>query len=153
MASLSLPDGRLLCRIQGSLYVHGVPLVHYTHGICPETGRRIIARGVIAVGRLATGILAIGHASFGVVAIGQLGLGLLLGLGQGTTGLIAIGQMALGLYFGIGQFATGFTAIGQIAFGKYVLAQIGYGDYVWSTSRHDPEAVNFFRALFARYFP
>jgi len=131
----------------------GLPLVHYTRGICPETGKRIIARGVIAIGRLAAGILAIGHASFGVVAIGQLGLGLLLGLGQGSTGLIAIGQLAAGLYFGLGQIATGYTAVGQIAVGKYVLAQIGYGDHVWSTSRRDPEAVNYFRALFASYFP
>ena len=49
--------------------------MHYTRGKCPETGRRIIAKGVIAVGRLATGIVAIGHASFGLIAIGQLAYG------------------------------------------------------------------------------
>jgi hypothetical protein len=73
----------------------GLPLLHYTRGICPETGRRIIAKGVLAVGRLAMGVLAIGHASFGAIAIGQLGLGILLGLGQGATGLYAVGQVAL----------------------------------------------------------
>ena len=41
----------------------GLPLVHYTFGRNPETGRRVVAKGVIAVGRLACGIVAIGHAS------------------------------------------------------------------------------------------
>src|SRR3990172_3775434 len=72
----------------------GLRLLHYTRGKCPETGRRIIAKGVVAVGRLAMGILAIGHASFGVIAIGQLGLGIVLGLGQGSTGIYAVGQFA-----------------------------------------------------------
>ncbi|MHC4479291.1 MAG: hypothetical protein ACYTEL_27040, partial [Planctomycetota bacterium] len=70
----------------------GLPLVHYTFGRNPETGRRVVAKGVIAVGRLACGIVAIGHASFGLVAIGQLALGLGLGLGQFATGLAVIGQ-------------------------------------------------------------
>ena len=129
----------------------GLPLLHYTRGICPETGRRVIAKGVVGVGRLATGILAIGHASFGLIAIGQLGLGVLLGLGQGATGLYAIGQAAIGLLFGLGQVATGEIAIGQLAYGKYVLAQMGYGDFVWSTKRADPEAVVFFKSLLARF--
>ena len=129
----------------------GLPLLHYTRGKCPETGKRVVAKGVVAVGRLAMGIVAVGHASFGVVAIGQLGLGLLLGLGQGATGLYAVGQAAIGLMFGLGQFATGETAIGQLAYGNYVLAQMGYGDYVWSMKRADPEAVAFFRSLLARF--
>ena len=128
----------------------GLPLLHYTRGKCPETGRRIIARGVIGVGRLATGIVAIGQASFGLIAIGQLGLGLLLGLGQGSTGLFAIGQLAGGLLFGLGQLATGWVAIGQFGYGKYVLAQMGYGDHVWSLKQKDPVAIQFFRLLLSR---
>jgi len=129
----------------------GLPLIHYTRGKCPETGRRIIARGVIGVGRLATGIIAIGHASFGLIAIGQLGLGLLLGLGQGSTGLFAIGQLAGGLLFGLGQLATGWIAIGMFGYGKYVLAMEGVGDFVWSMKRKDPVAVEFFKALLFRF--
>jgi hypothetical protein len=53
--------------------------------------------------------------------------------------------------FGLGQFATGQIAIGQFAYGKYVLAQLGYGDYVWSMKRADPEAVEFFKTLLARF--
>ena len=145
------PNGAYFTEFKSHATFLGLPLFHYTRGICPETGRRVIAKGVVGVGRLATGILAIGHASFGLIAVGQLDLGLLLGLGQGATGLYAIGQAAIGLLFGLGQVGTGEIAIGQLAYGKYVLAQIGYGDYVWSTNRADPEAVVFFKSLLARF--
>jgi hypothetical protein len=79
-------------------------------------------------------------------------LGLLLGLGQGSTGWIAIGQLAMGLYFGLGQMATGSIAIGQLGLGKYVLAQIGFGEHVWSTKGSDAEAIEFFRNLLSRFF-
>ena len=127
--------------------VLGMPLVHYTFGRCPETGRRRIARGFIAVGRIACGVIAIGQASVGIVAIGQLALGLLFGLGQLSTGIAAVGQAAIAVYFGLGQLATGYIAIGQIAFGKYVLGQIGFGEFVYSMKRRDVEAVEFFKML------
>jgi hypothetical protein len=145
------PNGTYFAEFKSHATFFRLSLLHYTRGKCPETGRRVIAKGVVAVGRLAMGILAIGHASFGVIAIGQLGLGLLLGLGQGATGLYAIGQAAIGLMFGLGQIATGKIAIEQVAYGKYVLAQVGYGDYVWSMKRADPEAVTFFKSLLARF--
>lgn len=130
----------------------GMPLLHYTRGICPETGKRRIAKGVIAIGRLAMGILAIGHASMGVIAIGQLAIGLLFGLGQACTGLFAIGQLAMAILVGLGQFVTGYIAVGQFAVGGYVLAQLGFGQYVWSPKAADPDAVRFFKSLAARYW-
>jgi hypothetical protein len=145
------PHGAYFAEFKSHAAFLGLPLFHYTRGKCPETGKRVIAKGVLAVGRLAMGILAIGHASFGIIAIGQLGLGLLLGLGPGATGLYAIGQFVVGLMFGLGQIATGEITIGQLAYGKYVLAQAGYGDYVWSMKRADPEAVTFFKSLLARF--
>jgi len=128
----------------------GLPLIHYTRGICPETGKRIVARGVIAIGRLATGILAIGHASFGVIAVGQLAIGLLFGLGQAASGVLSIGQLALGVLFGLGQITTGYVSIGQFAIGNYVLAQAGFGKHVWSQELVDPAAMDFFRSLLAK---
>ena len=125
----------------------GLPLLHYTYGRCPETGRRVVAKGVIAVGRLACGIIAIGHASVGIVAIGQLAIGLLLGLGQLGTGVAAFGQAAIGVAFGLGQLATGYIAIGQFAIGKYVLAQVGLGEFVLSVHRRDEQAIEFFKTL------
>lgn len=131
----------------------GLPLVHFTYGRCPETGRRVIAKGIIAVGRLACGVIAIGQASFGLLAIGQLALGIIFGLGQLSTGLTAIAQFAISLYFGFGQFTTGYIAIGQFAIGKYVLAQFGVGDFVLSINRSDPQAIEFFKSMpVVRYF-
>lgn len=69
------PTGAYFAEFKSDATFWGLPLFHYTRGKCPETGRRIIAKGVIAVGRLATGIVAIGHASFGLIAIGQLAYG------------------------------------------------------------------------------
>ena len=68
----------------------------------------------------------------------------------GATGFSPWG-FTLGLLFGLGQFATGQIVIGQIAYGKYVLAQFGYGEYVWSQKRADPEAVEFFKSLLAKF--
>lgn len=141
------PTGAYFAEFKSHRTLGGLPLIHFTRGICPETGKRVVARGVVAVGRLAVGVLAIGQASLGAVAIGQLALGLLLGLGQASTGLFALGQLALGASFAVGQVAVGLTSIGQIGVGRHVLAQIGVGDHVWSMQREDPEAVEYFREL------
>ena len=125
----------------------GLPLLHYTRGINPQTGRRKTARGVIAVGRVAVGGIACGQAAFGLCAIGQAGFGVLFGLGQACSGLYAVGQLALGVGFGAGQLATGYTAIGQLAIGEYVLAQLGIGTYLWTPGESDPEAVAHFTLL------
>ena len=142
------PTGQLFEEFVSHQHILGMPLLHYTRGVCPETGKRITARGIIAIGRLAVGIIAIGHASIGVIALGQAGFGVLLGLGQLSTGLCAVGQLSLAVLFGLGQFTTGFVAIGQFAFGYYALAQIGGGRYVWDMFRTAPEAQEFFRSYF-----
>ena len=115
----------------------GLPLIHYTYGKNPETGRRVCAKGVIAIGRIACGIIAIGQLSIGLIAIGQLAIGILFGLGQLSTGLAAAGQGAIAVYFGLGQFA----------YGKYVLAQVGFGENVLSLTRRDELAIEFFKSF------
>ena len=125
------PNGNSFGEFKSHGYFGPLPILHYTYGKCPETGRRIVAHGFIAVGRLARGVIAIGHASVGIIAIGQLAIGLGFGLGQAAVGAIAMGQLSLGAYFGFGQVATGHIAIGQVAVGGYVLAQWGLGTYVW----------------------
>lgn len=125
----------------------GLPLVHYTYGRNPETGRRRVAKGIIAVGRLACGVIAIGHASLGLVAVGQLAVGVAFGLGQLATGAVAVGQLALAVGFALGQFATGYVAIGQFVLGKYGLGQFGFGTYLWTMHRSDPDAIAMFRSL------
>ncbi len=125
----------------------GLPLLHYTNGIDPRTGRRKTATGVVAVGRRALGIVAFGQLALGVVAIGQAGLGLLLGLGQLATGAYALGQVSVGALFAMGQVALAQTAVAQLGAGYFVLAQLGIGKYVWSTQRSDPQAVAYFQDL------
>jgi hypothetical protein len=139
------PDGQLFEEFVSHRWMGGVPLVHYTRGKCPETGKRIVARGVVAIGRLAVGFVAIGHASMGVFAVGQLAVGLLFGFGQAASGMIAVGQLALAGIIGIGQLATGFIAIGQFGIGRYVLAQLGVGTHVWDMRAVSAIARNFFR--------
>ncbi len=145
--SFMFPNGHTYREFTSHGRLLGLPLVHYTSGICPETGRRRVARGVFAFGRVAVGIFAFGHAAFGIVAFGQAGLGLALGIGQASCGLLALGQLAIGGIFGIGQLATGWVAIGQLAAGHWVLAQLGLGSHVWMPRHADPAAVEFFRSL------
>lgn len=125
----------------------GLPLFHYTRGVCPETGRRKVARGIIAVGRLAVGGIAVGHAAAGGIAVGQLGLGILLGLGQASCGLFALGQFAIGLILALAQFGIGWVVIAQFGLGQYVLAQAGFGHYLWTATGAHPRAVGFFQPL------
>lgn len=129
--------------------IFGVPLLHYTSGVCPETGKRRVATGVIAIGRVAFGFCAIGQAAFGAIAIGQAALGLLLGLGQLSSGLAAVGQLAIG-GIAIGQIAIGVATIGQFGVGLYVLAQQGFGAHVWDMKHVDPVAKGFFRQFLFR---
>jgi hypothetical protein len=141
------PNGNRFTEFKSHRHYFSLPLIHFTFGLCPETGKRVIARGVIAVGRLATGILAVGHASFGLIAVGQLAVGIGFGLGQASTGVCAIGQLAMALSLALGQIAVGQTAIGQVAVGTYAMGQTGWGRYLWTPQRADPEAVIYFKAL------
>jgi hypothetical protein len=130
----------------------GLPLVHYTRGLCPETGTHRVARGFFAVGRLAVGVIALGRAAAGVVALGQASLGV-LALGQVCAGLGAVGQVAVGVALGIGQLATGYVCVAQLGLGKWVLAQLGLGRHVWSTHVRDPAAVELFKTLASGKLP
>jgi hypothetical protein len=120
--------------------IFGWPLVHIAIGRNKQTGRLMVAKGIIAIGQFA----------IGVATFSQFGVGLLFAFGQFSAGLVAIGQLALGVYFGLGQFATGLTAIGQLACGKYVLAQMGFGEHVWSAKIKDPTAIHYFTEYWSK---
>lgn len=141
------PNGQLFEEFRSHNRVGGVPWLHYTRGTCPETGKRIVARGIVAIGRTALGIVALGQFAVGLIAIGQLALGVLLGLGQATTGLVAVGQLAIGAAVGLGQFVTGYVAVGQFGLGHLVLAQVGSGAHVWDIHGASPVARKFFGAF------
>jgi len=143
------PNGQLFAEYRSHARLFGLPLIHYTSGISPQTGRRITARGILAVGRVAVGVIAIGQAAVGVLALGQLAIGLMFALGQGAIGAAAIGQLGFGVRLGVGQIATGATAIGQVAYGEHVLAQVGIGRHVWDQSAQDPAARAHFEAIWS----
>ncbi|MFC1479485.1 hypothetical protein ACFL6F_02710 [Planctomycetota bacterium] len=137
-------SGKSFREYRSKTEIMGLPLIHFTYGKCPETGRRIVAKGFIAVGRLSCGVIAIGHASLGLIAFGQLALGALV-FAQAAFGLVGLGQLAIMLVMGIGQIATGYVAIGQVVFGYYVLGQIGWGVHAWTMGVRDPEAYKTFK--------
>jgi hypothetical protein len=143
------PQGMAFAEFTSHRRIWGMPLLHYTSGISPETGKRKPARGFFAVGRVAIGVVAVGQAAFGVVAIGQMALGVVFGLGQLATGALALGQAAIGLA-AAGQVAIGVVAAGQVAVGYYALAAFGFGVHLWMPRHVDPAAQAFFRSLIGR---
>lgn len=114
----------------------GYPLVHIAFGRDPR-GKLRVAKGIIAIGQFGVGL----------ITFAQIGFGLLFGFGQIIVGLTAVAQVAATALFGVGQIATGYVAIGQVGIGTYVLAQAGLGQYIWSRTRNDAEAVRFFYEL------
>jgi hypothetical protein len=87
--------------------IGGLPLLHVSGGLDPQTLRPRIAKGVIAIGNVAFGIVAIGGVACGLFTVGGASLGL----------LCAVGGAALGLGVSIGGFAVGTIAIGGAAIG------------------------------------
>jgi hypothetical protein len=140
-------SGMLFREFKSHLKIGTLPLVHITLGINPETGKRLWAKGVIAIGRKAAGIIAIGQLAIGIISIGQLSISLLIALGQlSIAGLFAAGQAGIGAV-AIGQVAVGFVAIGQFAAGFYALGQAGIGKFVLSVHVRNQQAVSFFKSL------
>jgi len=119
--------------------IMGWPLIHIATGRDPKTGKRRVAKGIIAIGRFGVGL----------ITIAQFGVGLLVGGGQFTVGTVAIGQFAVGLVFALCQFGSAHVVIAQFGLGTYVLAQFGIGKHVWDMLGRAPEAEHFFKSLFS----
>jgi hypothetical protein len=116
--------------------VYGYPFIHIAFGKDAK-GKRRVAKGVIAIGQFA----------IGVITVAQFGVGLVFGFGQFIVGLTALAQFAGAMLMGVGQLASGYVAVGQIVLAKIGLAQLGLAESLWSPSRRDPEAVEFFQSL------
>jgi hypothetical protein len=74
----------------------GLPWVHVATGVDPVTGKKRIARGIIAIGDVAIGFLALGGVALGGVAMGGLAVGG-ISLGGMSVGLLALGGLAIAL--------------------------------------------------------
>ena len=98
--------------------INGWPLIHINIGSHPETGKPLVAKGVVAIGNIAFGVVSIGIAAFGIVTLAAFGLGV-VSLAALAIGVIALGPMAFGYTFALGVVAiSGEYALGIIASGK-----------------------------------
>jgi len=130
-----IPSARMMgFEYRSSAAIGDLPLVHIATGMDPTTGRKRIARGVIAIGDIAVGGLAIGGVSIGV-----------LSFGGASIGLVALGGGALGAALAIGGAAIGTVAVGGGAVGWYAVGGAAFGAHTVSALGADPEAVAFFQ--------
>ena len=94
--------------------INGLPLIHINIGTNPETGRPLVAKGVVAIGNIAFGVVSIGAAAFGVVTLAGFGLGV-VSLGGIAIGIIALGAVALAYEYALGAVVlSAKAAIGAI---------------------------------------
>jgi hypothetical protein len=117
----------------------GLPLIHIATGIDPRTGRKRIAKGVIAIGDVAVGGIAIGGVSLGVVSLGGM-----------SFGIVSLGGLSIAALFALGGLAIGGIAIGGAAVGYYAMGGGAFGAHTWSGMGQDPEAVRFFNQWIRR---
>jgi hypothetical protein len=122
----------------------GWPLIHIATGMDPLTGRKRVARGIIAVGDVAVGGLAVGGLAIGGIALGGCALGVVALGGAALAVLLAVGGAAVG-GIALGGLAIGGVAVGGGAFGYYALGGGAFGVYSLGGNAHDPEAIEFFR--------
>lgn len=117
--------------------IGSLPLIHVAVGLDPATGRKRIARGVIAIGDIAVGGLALGGASFGLVTLGGL-----------SVGVVSLGGFAMALLLAIGGAAIGGIAIGGGALGYYAMGGAAIGVHTVSGLGVDQQALEFFKRWF-----
>jgi hypothetical protein len=83
----------------------GLPLVHCVRGKDPRTGKRRVAKGIVALGEVAVGVIACGGVALGGVAVGGV-----------SVGLLAAGGVAVALMMSAGAVAVGPSAFGAVTF-------------------------------------
>jgi predicted Ser/Thr protein kinase len=121
----------------------GLPLLHVTSGIDPETGRVRVAKGIIAIGDRAKGVVAFGGLAMGGFAVGGLAIGV-FAFGGAALGLVSFGGLAVALLAALGGGAIAPIAIGGGAIGLLAFGGNAVGLHVSDTVTHDPVAARFF---------
>src|SRR6185295_16539560 len=119
---------------RSKLEIFGVPLLHVARGLDPQTGRRRVARGIIAIGETAVGVIASGGIAVGGIVFGGLGIGLISFSGLSLGLVLAIGGVAIG-GFAWGGLSVGIVALGGMTVGYYAFGGQGFGSYVLSETR------------------
>lgn len=121
----------------------GLPLVHIATGTDPITGKRRVAKGIIAFGDVAKGVLAFGGIAIGGIACGGLAIGV-VPIGGAALGLISIGGATIGLLLAYGGLAIAPIALGGLAIGYYAQGGGAYGVHAFGGNVRDPVAKDFF---------
>jgi len=124
---------------------NGVPWVHVAGGRHPETGRIVVAKGVVAVGQFAVGGVAVGQIGVGIITVAQLGIGGMAALGQVAVGAFAVGQLAAAVKSAIGMLAVGSQAVGMFTVGGICVGGNSACTHQWTSRRADPVAVQTFQ--------
>jgi len=120
----------------------GLPLLHVTTRMDPQTGMGCVAKGIIAIGGRAKGVLAIGGAAMGIFAFGGAALGV-FAFGGGAIGLVSLGGLAIALVLALGGGAIAPVALGGGAVGYIAMGGAGFGAHVLDASTKDPVAEHF----------
>ena len=129
---------------KSNLAIGSLPLFCLSTGWDSHTGRKRVAKGVVAIGDIAVGVIAIGGLASGGISLGGLSIGL-AALGGAAIGGVAVGGIAIGACLAFGGCAIGYAAIGGFAVGKYAAGGAAFGAHVIAPDYTDPEAVKFFR--------
>jgi eukaryotic-like serine/threonine-protein kinase len=129
----------------------GWPVLHIVFGPDPYTGKRRVAKGVIAIGDVAVGGLAIGGSAFGILVIGGIGVGIVSFSGMSLAILAAIGGLAVGA-FAFGGLAIGFVALGGMGVGVWAAGGTAIGVFTADAQRVDPQAAVVFAPFENRWY-
>ena len=121
----------------------GLPLLHVASGIDPATGRKRVARGIIAVGDHAQGVFAFGGIALGVFAFGGFSGGV-FAWGGFSIALLTYAGFGIGLIAALGGCALAPIAVGGTAIGYWSYGGMAYGIHALGSTRHDPAAMQFF---------
>jgi hypothetical protein len=116
------------------IVIGNLPLIHIATGFDPQTGRKRVAKGFIAIGDIAVGVVAVGGLAVGGLAFGGLALG-----------LCAFGGGAVGLVLALGGAAVGYIAFGGAAVGVWAMGGGAWGAHVFGGNARDPQVLDLFR--------
>jgi predicted Ser/Thr protein kinase len=122
----------------------GWPLLHVVSGPDPQTGRKRVAKGIVAIGDIAVGGLACGGVAVGILTFGGASIGLFAFGGVALGLLLAMGGAAIGTGFSVGGLAVGMIAMGGIVVGGFGYGGVAFAGRAISGQGSDQDAIQLF---------
>src|SRR5688572_8505705 len=122
----------------------GLPLVHVASGMNMATGKRHVAKGIIAIGDVAKGFIAFGGLAIGVFSFGGASVGI-VACGGFAVGLCSFAGIAAALLMAFGGFSFAPIALGGFALGYYAWGGAVFGVHALGSNAGDALARDFFQ--------